>query len=196
MKKILATLAGVLAVSVIGVSAYSVVDNEDTTSIAPIAAPATSVTTPAIKDMARVDYYGHRHSRSAVRPVKPVVPAKKPVKVPKVVKTKKVIKKKPVVRKKTTTKKTKYVSSRSHNAPGGIAACIRKYESGGNYRAQNPTSTASGAYQFINSTWRAITGRHDRAKDAPPSVQDAAFYKLWDHGRGAHHWVTAHKCGY
>jgi outer membrane biosynthesis protein TonB len=195
MKKILATLAGVGLVAGIGLAANSVVDTQETKSIAPV---TDTVSAPAFSsEFADRAAREHDPNRSATRPVKPVVPTKpvvkpkpKPTKVVKVVKPKK----KPVVRKKTP--KTKYVSSRSHNAPGGIAACIRKYESGGNYRAQNPTSTASGAYQFINSTWRAITGRSDRAKDAPPSVQDWAFYKLWDHGRGAHHWVTAHKCGY
>lgn len=85
-------------------------------------------------------------------------------------------------------------TSRSHAAPGGIAACIAKYESGGNPRAENPSSSASGLYQFIDSTWRSVTGRSDRASDAPVSVQTAAFYELWDGGRGARHWVTAHKC--
>jgi hypothetical protein len=98
--------------------------------------------------------------------------------------------KKAVVKKKPKTTKTKKVGL------SGIAACIAKYESGGNPRAQNPRSSASGLFQFIDGTWRAITGRSDRAKDAPVSVQIAAFYKLWDGGRGAHHWVVAPKCGY
>jgi hypothetical protein len=202
MKKILATLAGTVALA-LGAGACSAVDTQETKSIAPIAAPATSVVTPPVlnKNFSRFDYYG-KPSRSENRPVKPTVkpvkpvskPAAKPVK--KKVKLVKVYKK---VYKKTVKPKKKYkkkvtTSTKKHRAPGGIAACIRKYESGGNYRAQNPTSTASGAYQFINSTWRAITGRSDRAKDAPPSVQDAAFWKLWDGGRGASHWVTAKFC--
>lgn len=84
----------------------------------------------------------------------------------------------------------------NHVAPGGIAACIRKYESGGNYRAQNPSSTASGAYQFLDSTWQAVTGLPGRAMNYSPAQQDAAFYKLWNNGRGASQWVTAGKCGY
>ena len=84
----------------------------------------------------------------------------------------------------------------NHNPPGGIAACIRKYESGGNYQAQNPTSTASGAYQFLDTTWQAVTGLPGRAMNYSPAQQDAAFYKLWDNGRGANQWVTAYKCGY
>ena len=33
----------------------------------------------------------------------------------------------------------------AHNPPGGFLACVRRHESGGNYQAENPTSTASGA---------------------------------------------------
>lgn len=84
----------------------------------------------------------------------------------------------------------------NHVAPGGIAACIRKYESGGNYRAQNPSSTASGAYQFLDSTWQSVTGLPGRAMNYSPAQQDAAFWKLWNNGRGASQWVTAGKCGY
>lgn len=61
--------------------------------------------------------------------------------------------------------------------PGGdlapILATIRALESaGGDYTAQAPRSTASGAYQFINGTWDGFGG-YERARDAPPDVQDA-----------------------
>lgn len=56
---------------------------------------------------------------------------------------------------------------------GAIARC----ESGGNIRATNPRSTASGKYQFLDSTWRGLGGS-GRAKDAPESVQDAMAAKL------------------
>jgi hypothetical protein len=84
----------------------------------------------------------------------------------------------------------------THMPPGGIAACIRKYESGGDYQAENPSSTASGAYQFLDSTWQRVTGLSGRAKNYSPAIQDAAFYKLWNNGAGAGNWVTAYKCGY
>jgi hypothetical protein len=88
------------------------------------------------------------------------------------------------------------VSNNNHVAPGGIAACIRKYESGGNYTAQNPSSTASGAYQFLDSTWQSLTGLPGRAMNYSPAQQDAAFWKLWNNGRGASQWVTSGMCGY
>lgn len=59
-----------------------------------------------------------------------------------------------------------------------ILATIRKVESGNNYTAQNPAGSASGAYQYINSTWQAVTKKYgigteyERAKDAPPEIQD------------------------
>ena len=59
-------------------------------------------------------------------------------------------------------------------------AAERQLESGNNYSAYNPGGGASGAYQFIQSTWSSeaqAAGFNQYANapaaDAPPSVQDA-----------------------
>ena len=64
-----------------------------------------------------------------------------------------------------------------------LAECVIRHESlnAGHYMAENPTSTASGAYQMIDSTWRGnakwVKGaaQYSRAKYAPPVVQDRVF---------------------
>lgn len=64
-----------------------------------------------------------------------------------------------------------------------ILSTIRTRESGGNYNAQAPGSTASGAYQFIDSTWQSLTKKYgigqeyNKAKDAPPEIQDSVAGK-------------------
>ena len=54
--------------------------------------------------------------------------------------------------------------------------------------AENPTSTASGLYQFIDSTWRTCRTGHPHAAWAPVSVQVACARRIWAGGRGARHW--------
>jgi hypothetical protein len=53
-----------------------------------------------------------------------------------------------------------------------ILATIRTLESGGNYQAEAAGSTASGAYQFLDTTWNGYSG-YTHAADAPPHIQDA-----------------------
>lgn len=61
-----------------------------------------------------------------------------------------------------------------------ILATIRRLESGDDYTAQAAGSTASGAYQFIDSTWDDFQG-YARAADAPPEVQDAKAIEMVQH---------------
>ena len=83
--------------------------------------------------------------------------------------------------------------------------CIMKRESRFNYRAANKSSSARGAYQFLDSQWREslthmLMPEHKDQKaevralrDKPIHKwsrywQDAAFYTAWRHGDGKHHW--------
>ncbi len=65
--------------------------------------------------------------------------------------------------------------------------CVMNRESGGNIHAQNPTSSASGKWQALDSTWNGYGG-YAHASDAPESVQDAFAAQLWAGGAGASHW--------
>lgn len=69
---------------------------------------------------------------------------------------------------------------------GSLSELVQNFESGGDYGAQSNSSTASGAYQFINSTWQQyfsqIAGgmglsasQYPTAASAPAGVQDAVF---------------------
>lgn len=59
----------------------------------------------------------------------------------------------------------------------GIWACIIRHESGGNPKAVNPRSGASGLVQFEPATWHAM-GMSGEAADYPASVQMAVAYRL------------------
>lgn len=65
----------------------------------------------------------------------------------------------------------------SDDVVGQIMVGIKRMESGGNYRALNGGSGASGAYQFLDSTWGGYGG-YRRAMDAPPEIQDARARQL------------------
>ncbi len=65
--------------------------------------------------------------------------------------------------------------------PGGsldvVLLTIRTLESGGDYTAEAAGSTASGAYQFLDTSWAGYRG-YERASEAPPAVQDAKAAEL------------------
>lgn len=69
-----------------------------------------------------------------------------------------------------------------------LGLCIRKHESinAGHYKAHNGSSSASGAYQFIDATWQGnaywtkvsgefVARKYEAANHAPAWVQDAVF---------------------
>lgn len=79
-----------------------------------------------------------------------------------------------------------------------VLTCIRHHESDrgayphtNGYAAKNSRSTASGAYQFLNSTWRNVSSAagypgYSEARQAPWYVQDAVAKWVIDHqGRSA-----------
>jgi len=70
---------------------------------------------------------------------------------------------------------------------------IAQRESGGDIHATNPSSGASGKFQFLQSTWDSVAPAEYQgqpAANAPEAVQDAAAQKLYDEV-GASQWVTA-----
>ena len=58
-------------------------------------------------------------------------------------------------------------------------ARLRQCESGGNYRAVNPSGKYRGAYQFDYRTWAAMGGSGDPAA-ASPAEQDLRAKMLYD----------------
>ena len=84
---------------------------------------------------------------------------------------------------------------------GRFALCVANHESmnAGLWTAQNPYSSASGAFQFIDGSWRAYSrsaglGGYARAKHAPPVVQAQVFAHVVTE-YGAYPWKGTH-CGY
>lgn len=82
----------------------------------------------------------------------------------------------------TVTAKASRSRDRSTVERPGVDAflrCVIAHESGGDPKAENPTSTASGLYQFLDGTWQAyaresgIGDQYRRASSAPASVQTA-----------------------
>ncbi len=172
-----------------------------------VAAPSTPPSTPpqivAAAPVAAADAF--------VRPPRmlPTVVAAKPVAKP----VKPVVKKKPaatVVKKKYKKKTTAVTTARVRaNLDRGILPsaytgpyydaryeakrrCIVKRESEGRYGARNRSSGAAGAYQFMPSWTRTIqkwTGEKKPIYAMSRYAQDLAFWRAFNHGKGAHNWA-------
>jgi hypothetical protein len=80
------------------------------------------------------------------------------------------------------------------SAMTGMAAEIAQCESGGDPNAQNPHSSASGLYQFIDSTWERASGLPAPASAYSPATQTRVFWKVWDGGAGASNWNPSRHC--
>lgn len=70
-----------------------------------------------------------------------------------------------------------------------IPAYIVYRESRYNRCAKNPSSTAAGYYQFLDSTWAAYGGTGGTAQCAPSSEQHEVAARAWDGGNGSSHWA-------
>ncbi len=95
---------------------------------------------------------------------------------------------------------TRYIPPATAAAPqvisgrcgGSLPPCyVMMRESRGSLTAHNPTSTASGKWQFLNSTWNGYGG-YSSAASAPESVQDARAAQVWAGGAGCSNWSA---CG-
>jgi hypothetical protein len=90
-----------------------------------------------------------------------------------------------------------------------IRACIMKRESNFRYKAANKTSSARGAYQFLDNNWRdglvwmmiaeskktgdGLVNEAKKLRKKPIHKwnrywQDRAFYTALRNGKGLHHW--------
>lgn len=80
-------------------------------------------------------------------------------------------------------------------ADASVLGAIKACESGGSYTVVNPSSGASGAYQFLNSTWGTVpaSAGYRTAASAPPAVQDLAAQQLFAR-EGTRPWVSSAAC--
>ncbi len=69
---------------------------------------------------------------------------------------------------------------------------VRWCESRNNYTAESRRSTASGAWQFLDSSWARYAG-YARAMDAPPEVQDQKALNVYN-AVGTRPWNASRRC--
>jgi len=198
MNKVLSTVV-VLAMTLSGCG--TAVDNKESSATPeepPLSKVTSSVSSRDVNNRSADFPVSRSDNRPSLSSIKSITAKPKQVKLKST---------KPVVRSKTqkskyvvkTRTKTKYrtvkkpVRSFRPVPVGGIARCIGKYESGNNPKAQNPSSSASGYFQFTDGTWNNFKG-YARAKYAPLSVQLKKFYIVWNGGKGASNWTVYRKC--
>jgi LysM repeat protein len=70
-------------------------------------------------------------------------------------------------------------ASTTVTATSSFQACVIQAESGGNPDAQNPVSTASGLYGFLDTTWTAVMGIPGPARAYSVAMQNEAFERLY-----------------
>jgi hypothetical protein len=77
--------------------------------------------------------------------------------------------------------------------------CLLDREGGSDYQVVDPSHRWFGAYQFQLRTSNAAAQRMHRpdlvgvpANQWAPEDQDAAFYVIFDRGRGKRHWAGGH----
>lgn len=76
------------------------------------------------------------------------------------------------------------------SGPNGYATGGRALDY--DYRNENPHSTASGAWQFLDSTWDHFGG-YSRASYAPPAVQDEKARRTFA-SSGTSPWNASRDC--
>lgn len=88
----------------------------------------------------------------------------------------------------------RYSRSAEASRPTGIALRVGRCESGMRNIRNQSGSSASGYWQFLDSTWQSVTGKSGSAMYYSYAEQEAAFYELWDDGNGAGHWSASRHC--
>lgn len=82
------------------------------------------------------------------------------------------------------------VSTYREGGSGAMPYCTWGPESGGNYRARNP-SGAGGKYQIMPGTWKAYGGGGGNAADASPAEQESVARRIHS-AEGTRPWVNCH----
>lgn len=80
-------------------------------------------------------------------------------------------------------------------SPPGVADAVTACESGDDFTAQNTTSSASGAFQFLRGTWQHFGGGEfaPTAKQASPDEQTVVFERAYA-ANGLTDWAASRSC--